>query len=421
VGWKVRSGKLALVKQKVTDKGGRQQVRWEVAQYKIKQALAASGKALEGGLGIADFQSLANQGILTLNDECSIIEIMPELGLKKFSLEAIKNHFISNYQYDIKSFLDDDLKIKNNTSPTWQRFLKGETAIEYETFKTICTVLELDCNEIGMEDEPEIPDSKQLETLLWDLNHRTQVADFQALAQKSHNLVCLKFRSAPGKKIPMFWLLKTLVQSVDNSIQKAEIIFSTQIYSDSTDRLNNIITGLRLPQKLEKKKKPDAIAKEIHKKILKENKTIVLLFFTDERQQSADCQELFNLLHEPLLNELSVKKTEQKLLMVWIDSQPLSQGESDAFDEDYDNHQNDSLYTKIDVSPRFNNSDIMEWINRQDVKTFINKTRNSLLNDNIADIIWNESQEGQPEFLLESVYNLCNLKWEEHQRSWQKL
>jgi hypothetical protein len=41
-------GKLALVKQKVTDKGGRQQVRWEVAQYKIKQALAASGKALEG-------------------------------------------------------------------------------------------------------------------------------------------------------------------------------------------------------------------------------------------------------------------------------------------------------------------------------------------------------------------------------------
>lgn len=418
MGWKVRSGKLALVKQKG---GTTQQVRFAIAKDKIKQALAASGKALEDGLDIEDFQDLAQNGILINNPQNSQIGEMEKLKKHKVSLEEIKDYFTDKYTMDLKAFIDIYLNIKDNSSSTLNKFMAGKIGIKKEVFKTICNVLELDYHEIGMEDEPEMPDSKQLETLLWNLNHRTQVADFQALAQKSHNLVCLKFRSVPWKKIPMFWLLKTLVQQVDNSIQKAEIIFSTQIYSDSTDRLNNIITGLRLPQKLEKKKNPDAIAKEIHKKILKENKTIVLLFFTDERQQSADCQELFNLLHEPLLNELSVKKTEQKLLMVWIDSQPLSQGESDAFDEDYDNHQNDSLYTKIDVCPRFNNSDIIEWTNRQNVKTFINKTRNSSLNDNIADIIWNESQEGQPEFLLESVYNLCNLKWEEHQRSWQKL
>ena len=418
MGWKVRSGKLALVKQKG---GTTQQVRFAIAKDKIKQALAASGKALEDGLDIEDFQDLAQNGILINNPQNSQIGEMEKLKKHKVSLEEIKDYFTDKYTMDLKAFIDIYLNIKDNSSSTLNKFMAGKIGIKKEVFKTICNVLELDYHEIGMEDEPEMPDSKQLESLLWDLNHRTQVADFQALAQKSHNLVCLKFRSVPCKKIPMFWLLKTLVQQVDNSIQKAEIIFSTQIYSDSTDRLNNIITGLRLPQKLEKKKNPDAIAKEIHKKILKENKTIVLLFFTDERQQSADCQELFNLLHEPLLNELSVKKTEQKLLMVWIDSQPLSQGESDAFDEDYDNHQNDSLYTKIDVCPRFNNSDIIEWTNRQNVKTFINKTRNSSLNDNIADIIWNESQEGQPEFLLKSVYNLCNLKWEEHQRSWQKL
>ena len=263
MGWKVRSGKLALVKQKG---GTTQQVRFAIAKDKIKQALAASGKALEDGLDIEDFQDLAQNGILINNPQNSQIGEMEKLKKHKVSLEEIKDYFTDKYTMDLKAFIDIYLNIKDNSSSTLNKFMAGKIGIKKEVFKTICNVLELDYHEIGMEDEPEMPDSKQLESLLWDLNHRTQVADFQALAQKSHNLVCLKFRSVPWKKIPMFWLLKTLVQQVDNSIQKAEIIFSTQIYSDSTDRLNNIITGLRLPKNLRKRKSLTQLLKKFIKK-----------------------------------------------------------------------------------------------------------------------------------------------------------
>jgi hypothetical protein len=158
---------------------------------------------------------------------------------------------------------------------------------------------------------------------------------------------------------------------------------------------------------------------------LKENKTIVLLFYTQNRQNSTDLYELFNLLYEPLLQELSQPQTKQKLLMVWIDSQPSSQGESDALDEDND-HAMYKEIKEIPVTSRFNNSDIINWTNLEEVKLFIQRTINDDLSscpftDKINEFIWSESQIGQPEVLLKSVYSLCNLKWETHQGSWRKI
>ena len=417
----MRSDKLKLVKKTVEEKGGRQQVRWQVAEYKIKTALASRKQTLEDGLDITDFQYLTDEGLFTPNPEFSIIEVMPQLRCQKIQLTAIKNHFIPDYSLGIEDFLNTYLKIKYNGHGTWNNFLNGQKTIKYEAFQAICSVLDFDCHEIGM-DTREMPDWKKIETLLWQLNHRTQIQIFQALARNSQNLVCLKFPQVSGEQIPIFWLIKTLIQPLDDSIQKAAIDFNSQIYSDSKDRLNTIIQGLGLPSKLYKRPNPNAIAKEIHKKMLKDNKTIVLLFYTQNRQNLTELYELFNLLYQPLLQELSPPQTEQKLLMVWIDSQPSFQGESDALDEDDDNDR----YNEIPVTSQFDSSDIIDWTNLEEVKLFIKRTINDDLSndqflDNIGEFIWNESQQGQPEVLLESVYRLCNLQWETYQGSWRKI
>ena len=421
MGWKVRSAKLESVNARVQTRGGRQQVRWQVARYKIEQRLAVRNQTLEDGLDKTDLQYLAQQDILIGDAANLMLEAMPELNSQKFQLEDIKDYFIPYYSLSIENFLNDYLKIKDNSHGTWKKFLKGETAIEYEAFNTICNVLDLDCDIIGT-DTREMPECKKLETLLWELNHRTQIQIFQALSRNSQNLVCLKFPQVSGEQIPIFWLIKTLIQPLDDSIQKAAIDFNSQIYSDSKDRLNTIIQGLGLPSKLYKRPNPNAIAKEIHKKMLKDNKTIVLLFYTQNRQNLTEFYELFNLLYQPLLQELSPLQTEQKLLMVWIDSQPSSQENSDALGEDDDN----APYNEIPVTSRFNKSDIINWINLEKVQSFINRTIKDDVSycqftANISEFIWSESQQGQPEVLLKSVYSLCNLKWETYQGSWRKI
>ena len=421
MGWKVRSAKLESVNARVQTRGGRQQVRWQVARYKIEQGLAVCGQKLEDGLDKTDLQYLAQQDVLIGDAANLLLEAMPELKSQKCQLAAIKDYFIPYYSLSVENFLNDYLKIKDNSHGTWTKFLNGETAIEYEAFNTICNVLDLDCHRIGT-DTREMPDWKKLEILLWQLNHTTQIQIFQALAQNSQNLVCLKFPLVSEEQIPIFWLLKTLIQPLDDSIQKAAIDFNSLIYSDSRDRLNSIIQGLGLPNKLSRRQNPNAIAKEIHKKMLKDNKTIVLLFYTQNRQNSTELYELFNLLYQPLLQELSQPQTKQKLLMVWIDSQPSSQGESDALDRDGDN----APYHEIPVTSIFNNSDIINWTNLEKVQSFIDRTINDDLSncqcmDNISEFIWSESQTGQPEALLKSVYSLCNLKWETHQGSWRKI
>lgn len=420
MGWKVRSAKLESVNARVQTRGGRQQVRWQVARYKIEQRLAICNQTLEDGLDETDLQYLAQHDILIGDAANLMLEAMPELNSQKFQLEDIKDYFIPYYSLSIENFLNDYLKIKDNSHGTWNKFLNGETSIEYEAFNTICNVLDLDCEIIGT-DTREMPECKKIETLLWQLNHKTQIKIFQALAQNSQNLVCLNFSQVSGEQIPIFWLLKTLIQPLDDSIQTVEIYFHSLSYSDSKDRLNTIITGLRLPKKLEKKKNADAIAKEIHKKMLKENKNIVLLFFTQERQKITEFYELFNLLYQPLLKAFSNKQPSQKLLMVSIDLQASSQWESNALDCD-DNDR----YNEIPVTSKFDSSDIIDWTNIEEVKLFIKRTINDDLSndqflDKLGEFIWSDSQEGQPEVLLKSVYSLCNLKWETYQGSWCKI
>jgi hypothetical protein len=422
MGWKVRSDQLKSVKARVKDRGGREEVRWKVAQYKIKEALVVRGQKLEDGLDITDFQYLTNQGIL-IGDAANLLsDAMPELKSQRYQLEAIKDYFIPYYSYSRENFLNDYLKIKHNIHGTWTRFLNGETAIEYEAFQTICSVLDLDCHKIGT-DTREMPDWKKLETLLWQLNHTDQIRNFQNLAQTSHNLVCLKFLQVPERNIPLFWLLKTLVQPVDNGIQKAGIDFNSLIYSDSNDRLDSIIAQLGLPDRLKAKKKPDAIAKEISKKIVKTNQTIALFFLTHDRQKLTELDELVSLLYQPLQQEFSQRQPQQKLLMVWIDSQPSSQGESDDLNWEGDNYP---AYSKISFCSRFDRDDIASWTKLKEVNLLFDRTRNDssdcpFMQNNLADVIWQESQEGKPEFLLNSVYKLCNLNWETYRNSWQKI
>ncbi len=419
MGWKVRSGKLALVKQTIDKQGGRQQVRWQFAQYKIQEALASRGQTLEAGLDARDFQYLIKQGILIGDAANEMIDRMPELNGKKNTLEAIKHYFIEKDGcLGIEDFLNTYLKLKKYGNGTWKKFLSGKEFIEYEAFKGICTVLDLDCDEIGTE-KPEMPDWKQLETLLWKFNHNSEVGRFQDLATMSHNLVRLKLRLVPRNNISLFWLLKALIQPVDGNIKKAEISFSSLTYLDFTDRLNNITTQIFRKQPKKKQNLGD-IAKEIHEQMVKDKKTIILYFRTDQEQQLTEFYELFNLLYEALVKELSTAKSQQKLLMVWIDSQAPDEDESEAFDLDRDR----DIIPEMSLSYQFNKNDIMEWTKLEAVNKFIQRTRNSdslndLYKNNIAEYIWHQSQ-GKPEVLLESVYSLCNIKWEQYQHLWQK-
>ncbi len=426
MGWILRSDKVALVKERRTQKGGIQQVRWQVAQYKIAKSLAIRGKTLDSGLDKKDFEYLTQEGF-TISE--NLIEMIQKLGNNTSNLKEIKDCFLSDYEIGkigLKEFFDAHLKIDNYGSASWNRFFNGEISIEDEVFQIVCDFLGFDCDEIGTE-EPKTPHYKQLETLLWKFNHNSEVGTFRDLATKSHNLVCLKLRSVPGKNISLFWLLKALVQPVDGNIKEAKIVFSTSslFYSDSRDKLNTIIQNLRLPEALERKQDLGKIAKAIYEKMQKEKKNIILCFYTEQKQQLTEFYDLFNLLHKPLEKELSTTKNKQKLLMVWIDSQPQDEDESEAFNLDDDSALIPPIH-EMYLNDQFNNNDIMEWTKLEAVNRFIQKTRNSdssnesYNGNNIAEFIWNQSQ-GKPEVLLESVYSLCNIKWEEHQGSWRKI
>jgi len=418
VGWKVRSDKLALVKK---TGGTTQQVRFAIAKDKIKQALAASGKALEDGLDIEDFQYLAQNGILIDNPQNLKIGEMEKLKKHKFSLEEIKDYLTDKYNFDLKCFIDTYLITKDDIStPTLDRFFAGKTGIKEENFQTICNVLELDCNEIGM-DEQKVPEyHKELESLLWKLNHRQQSTTFKQLAQDSHNLVCLKFSQVPETKIPIYWLIHTLVQPFDDKIENFKIELNSGIESNYKKGINIIVDRLKLPGKLKQDRNPDAIAKEIHKKMLKKKETTVLLFLTEERKNISDCDELVNNLYQSLEKLFVKQKPPQKLLMVWIDLQASSQRESNALDSD---DGNDSIYNEILASSKFNRNDIIDWTICDEVKSFMNKTINLSPNDplfeNKISEIWDESEEGKPESLLKSFYSLFNLELEYHQSVWQ--
>jgi hypothetical protein len=420
MGWKVRSNKLKLVNARVQDRGGRQQVRWKVAQYKIKEALAVRKQTLEDGLDITDFQYLAERGVLIGNAPNLTIEAMPELNSQKFQLEDIKDYFIPYYSLSIENFLNDYLRIKDNSHGTWTKFLNGQTAIEYEAFKTICTVLGWDCDEIGR-NESKIPEyHKELEILLWKLNHHQQITRLQQLAQDSHNLVCLKFSQVPETKIPIYWLIQTLVQPFDGNIENFKIKLTSGLESNYKIGINRIVDTLKLPGKLKEKKNFDAIAKEIHRKVLKKQETTVLLFLTEERKNVSDCDELVNQLYHSLKKIFVIQKPPQKFLMVWIDLQPSSQWESNALEWGDDN---DFTYNEIPVSSKFNTSDIKDWTIREEVRSFIKKTINLSSNDPLFNHtfseIWDESQEGRPEFLLKSFYSLFDLELEYYQSVWQ--
>jgi hypothetical protein len=422
MGWKVQSEQVELVKQRRTQKGGIHEVRWQVAKYKIENALATRGKTLEAGLNIDDIKDLTKEGFLIGDDMTWMIET---LNKKIFSLEEIRNHFEQKYKIGLQVFLNSYLKIKNDYSnPTWDKFFNGKAGIEYEDFKTVCTFLDLkyNYNEIGeTTKKTAITDLKILRSLLWKLNHKSQFETFQDSANESpSNLVCLRFRQTPQRRhIPIFWLLKALLQPIDDSIERAEIDFNSHIHSNSKQRLNAIVTGLglKVSSKIENKKKYDAIAKEICQKMQVKKKSIVLLFFTEQFPQFRESEELSTILYESLKKELlklrEINKN-QKILIVSIDSSTSLQDES----FDGDGNGDDDRILKMDLISQFTNDDIINWTKHEAVNKFIQRTTNNDLN--IAEYIWSQS-EGKPEDLLKSVYKLCNVNWEDDQDSWQEI
>ena len=419
MGWKVRSDKLTLVK-KTGDTT--QQVRFAIVKDRIKQELAADERAIEDGLDLADFQFLAQKSILIGNHRNLNIQEMEILKTSKKSLEEIRDYFTKKYKLDLKCFIDSYLNgICQISTPTLNRFMRGEEAIESESFQTICTVLRLDCHEIGMDmDKNKVAQNhKKLESLLWQLNHNQQITKVQKLAQQHHNLVCLKFKQAPETKIPMYWLIQTLIQPFDGKIEKFKIELNSGIGSNYNKAVYGIVEALKLPGKLKEKKQPDAIAKEIYKKIFHKEETTVLLFVTEERKNASDCNELVNQLYQSLEKLFVKQKPDQKLLMIWIDRQASSQSQSsDAFDLDDD----DSIYTEILVNSKFSKSDIMEWKISKEVQLFINKTikpspKDSLFDQEISRIS-DENEEVKVESLLTSFYDLFNLDLESHQSVW---
>ncbi len=419
MGWKVRSDKLTSVNAKVREIGGRQEVRWKVAQYIIQKALATRGKTLEVGLNIEDIQDLKNERILIGQ---IMTEIVERLGGKKLSLEEIRDNFTSNYKGGIKSFLDSELDIEDHKSITYERFCSGKTTIKHETFKTICTVLGFDYRKVGRDENQISQYHKQLEKLLWKLNHHKQITSVQQLAQASNNLVCLKFSQVPETKIPIYWLIQTLVQPFDGRLEKFKIDLYSTVESNYKIGLNRIVDIFDIVGKAKENKSPDAIAKEIHKKMLKKQENTVLWFSTEKGRNVSDCDELVNQLYQPLQKLFSEQKPSHKLLMVWIDSQASSQSESDAVDED--NYYN-SMYTEIPISSRFDRSDIVEWTIREEVRSFIETHTNISSNDpnlfeNQISKISNKSQEVEAESLLRCFYSCFDLELEYSKSVWKK-
>lgn len=260
------------------------------------------------------------------------------------------------------------------------------------------------------------------------LNHSQQVNKIHYLSRKLDNIVGFKIATSSINKSSYIWLLRCLMKNCfdakdDCDVKLVHLHLDTYNSEELKEIWKRIADGLALsyPSEISVEK----IIKEICKKLRTEQDIILLFHRVDERNKRY-LEQILNIFWNPLIAEVKKSKIEYRLFMCWIDYEtPADWRETIQFVDDYQNIVRGSILN-LYVTNKFEKDDLKAWVKSLDILLIISElTQSNLIEkENITQIteqIWSESQKGKPTPLLQAIYKICNLPWEEHKSKWERL
>jgi hypothetical protein len=174
-----------------------------------------------------------------------------------------------------------------------------------------------------------------------------------------------------------------------------------------------------------KRKNYRPLASKICRKLQTEQDIILLFHRVDERDKLY-LEQILNNFWKPLIAEVEKSKLKYRLFMCWIDYQnPANWRETIKFIDNYKEIVSESIFN-LCVTNRFKKDDLRGWVNSPDILPVISElTKYNLIESKsinaITERIWRESEKGKPILLLQAIYNICNLPWEEYKSKWERL
>ncbi|GBF81152.1 hypothetical protein [Aphanothece sacrum] len=318
---------------------------------------------------------------------------------------------------DIKEYVKSQYwKVSGFSDRSWKDFVGGKVPIKDYVFIAYCAILNLSIGKVANFGTCG-DSSKRLPRLLYEFNHHSPKRLCNQATAQNNNLMILKIATRPDNKLKLYWLLNRLRIALkpDDEIELKKFDMNSPTYNKIDDLFKEIIEKFGLPQRTQ------SLSKQVYKQIKAKDKSTFLVFFNVDKKPKSDLDLLLNKFWKPLTEEWTKEQNEHHLIMCWIDYQEdIDWRKMYFFHDNMSQELDNSSLFNCNIPDRFTLEDIKHWLNLDSVSRFTAQY-NTFNLSNISDIIWQESEQGNAELLLKSIYQQCDLTWEEHQDLWLKL
>ncbi|MEC4806392.1 MAG: hypothetical protein SAJ72_19220 [Jaaginema sp. PMC 1080.18] len=328
-------------------------------------------------------------------------------------------------------------------------FRRGKKAINKFAFKVFCRILALEWKEIvsdySSEDDLEL--EQKIDLALGQLNHQQQWQKIQPFCQPACHAFLLYLKEKNITQTRLRWLLKALACNINRENPEGLIVTvkpslgKTRYGSDDIESIyKQIIKKLkeRTPEINKAKPTPKKLARAIITHLKKEH--LVVVFEDLENYDLQYINSLRQYLCKPILD--AVKENQSKIINrglffcfcasqgnpTWR-SELEEQGEIVVIQE-FDDKGKPILPIELDswhslmpleiaVASQFDSEDLSRWLTQiENIKEIKDKIYNFKKQ---YKQIWNNSDNGTPEKLVEQIYREFGLNWEECGIKWQNL
>jgi hypothetical protein len=328
-------------------------------------------------------------------------------------------------------------------------FRRGKKTINGFAFKIFCKLLALDWKEIvndfSSEDDLEL--EQKIDLALGQLNHQQQWQKIQPFCQPAYHsfLVCLKEENLTQTRLR--WLLKALVCNINRENPK-ELIVTVKSSLGKPRSADNEIESIyrHILRKLQTKNPTistanptlDKLTEAIITHLKKEH--LIIVFEESNKYDLKYINSLRQQLCKPILKAVRKNRIQiinRGLLFCFCASQESKtwrselekQGEIVVIQE-FDNEGkprlpiqlkswNPLMPIELNVAERFNIIQLTQWITQISSCRQIQPCITNL--EAQVERIWNNSDNGTPEKLVEQIYREFGLNWEECGIKWQNL
>lgn len=235
------------------------------------------------------------------------------------------------------------------------------------------------------------------------------------------------FRIEILNKVTDVWLLKSLMNHFQNDeIIFADFPFDSYTYQDADFQyfLKEICDKLML-SKCSTQTSSEIINEIVSK--LEEGEHIILSLTGVDKQPKSYLDQILDKFWQPLIQRIKEHDVDIKsnCWMYWLDlKNRIDWRESYIIPNDHNSESPYRLYSICNYD-KFKRNDLQEWIKGERGKDVITRLNSSLVTpeniDKTIEQIWRESDEGKSIPLLQAIYKICGLPWEEHKSKWERL